>query len=348
MKKKERKVNDMGKLKVAVIGCGAIAPFHLDAISAIDEVELVAVCDIKQERALGTAHTYHTKAYTDYREMFLCETLDAIHICLPHYLHTKVAREAFQKGIHVISEKPMSISYEDAVSTVEYANACHVQYGVIFQGRYNTHAKAVKQRILDGRLGEVQCANAMLLWHRTDEYYNTSDWKGTWEKEGGGVLINQAIHTLDLANWFVGDSPMEIQASISNRSHPDIEVEDTAEGMIEYENGARVLFYFTNNFVTDEPIELRLLCKNGRVVMSSDEAKIYYQDGSFEEIKNLPMRSSLCSQGKSYWGTRHAEQIYQFYQALLGKECLEVSGKEALQIQKLVSDIYKTGRKDTI
>ena len=133
--------------KVAVIGCGNISVMHLDSVVALDVSELVAVCDTKPERANATAEKYNTKAYIDYQEMFQKEELDVAHICLPHYLHTVVARDAFRAGIHVISEKPMSIDYEDAVETVELAKQCNLQYGVIFQCRYNNSSKIVKENL---------------------------------------------------------------------------------------------------------------------------------------------------------------------------------------------------------
>ena len=187
----------MKKIRAAVIGCGNISVMHLDSITALDESELVAVCDIKPERAKEAAEKYGTKAYTDYHEMFEKEELDVVHICLPHYLHTVVARDAFRAGIHVLSEKPMSIDYEDAVETVELAEKLNVKYGVIFQCRYNTPSQLVKKRITDGRLGAVKCGRTTLTWYRSDNYYGGSDWKGTWDKEGGGVVIDQAIHSLD-------------------------------------------------------------------------------------------------------------------------------------------------------
>ena len=139
----------MDKLKVAVIGCGNISIMHLEAIAALEESELVAVCDIKPDRAEQTAERYGVKAYTDYKQMLECERLDAVHLCLPHYLHVPVAIDAFKAGINVLSEKPMSIKYEDALQAVEAAEQYGVKYGVIFQCRYNTPSMLVKQRVCD-------------------------------------------------------------------------------------------------------------------------------------------------------------------------------------------------------
>ncbi len=330
----------MQRIKVAVIGCGMISDMHLEAITALDIAELVAVCDICEDKAVACAEKYGGKVYTDYLELFSKEELNAIHICLPHYLHTIVAKEAFKRGIHVLSEKPMSISYEDALEAVELAEQCHVQYGVIFQCRYNTPSVYMKKRIQDGRLGKVLCARVVLTWSRPDAYYSGSDWKGTWDKEGGGVIINQTIHSLDLANWFIDSEPISVTATLHNRTHRAVEVEDTAEGIIRYQNGASMMFYATNNYPCDEPIEIRLVCENGKAVFSYEYAEIAYKDGTEERIKNQPQKIVTYSNGKEYWGLQHAVQFHQFYKAVLGEETLEISGREALKIQKIICDIY--------
>ena len=333
----------MKTLKVAVIGCGAISSRHLDAIVALEEAQLVAVCDNKPDRAKTAGEKYGAIAYTDYHEMFEKETLDAVHICLPHYLHVPVAMDAMRAGLHVISEKPMSITYEDAVAAVELADKLGLQYGVIFQCRYNTPATLVKRRVTDGRLGAVKCGRSTLTWYRPDNYYDASDWKGTWDKEGGGVMIDQAIHSLDLANWMIDSTPVEVQSSLHNRNHTSMIVEDTGEGLIKYENGALLSFFAMNNYLVNEPIEIRLLCENGKATFSYNHARIEYNDGTIEEAENRPQKLVSYTEGKEYWGLQHAVQIQQFYRSILGLETLEISGREALKIQKIICDIYANG-----
>lgn len=334
----------MRKIKAAVIGCGNISVMHLDSIIALDVAELVAVCDIKESAAVAAADKYHAKVYTDYKEMFAHEDLDVVHLCLPHYLHTVVAKDAFRQGIHVLSEKPMSIHYKDAEEAVVLAEQCNVKYGVIFQCRYNTPSQVVKSRIVDGKLGKVKCGRSTLTWHRPDDYYGKSDWKGTWDKEGGGVIIDQAIHSIDLANWFIDSKPLEVQATLHNRNHKGMVVEDTGEGLIKYENGCLFAFYAMNNYLVDEPIEIRLVCEHGTVRLSYNEAVIQYNDGTVEFVKNQPQKIVSYTGGKTYWGTQHAVQINQFYKAVAGLEPLEISGREALKIQKIVCDIYNNNQ----
>lgn len=331
----------MKKLKVAVIGCGRISCRHLDTARDLDCADLVAVCDIIPERAQAVAEKYSAQSYTDYKVMIEENKLDAVHICLPHYIHTEVAQYALRHGVNVISEKPMSIKYEDAVATVKLADEMNLQYGVIFQCRYNTPSRLVKNRIMDGRLGKVKCGRVVLTWSRSDDYYSSSDWKGTWDKEGGGVVIDQAIHSIDLANWFISSNPVEIQSSLHNRNHKIMTVEDTAEGLIKYENGALLSFYSMNTYCIDEPIEIRLYCENGTARLSYNDAVITYNDSTVETIKNSSQKIVTYTGGQEYWGLQHAVQINQFYKSLLGLEELEITGKEALKIQKIVCDIYE-------
>ena len=333
-------------LKIGVIGCGSISCMHLEPAVALEEAELVAVCDIKLDRVEWAAKKYNARPYLDYKEMFEKEELDVVHICLPHYLHTDVACDALNSGINVISEKPMSINYEDAVNTVKLAEEKSLKYGVIFQCRYNTPSMLVKQRIIDGKLGTVKCGRTTLTWYRPNDYYDSSDWKGTWDKEGGGVIIDQAIHSIDLANWMIDSKPIDIQASLHNRNHKIMQVEDTGEGLIKYDNGAILSFYAMNNYFVDEPIEIRLLCENGKAVFSYDRAEINYNDGTFESVNNQPQKLVSYTGGKDYWGTQHAVQIRQFYRAVMGLEELEISGREALKIQKIICDIYKNSKTD--
>ena len=331
----------MKKFKAAVIGCGNISPRHIEAIIALDYVELAAVCDNKENVAKSAAEKYGVKYYTDYEEMLKCEKLDAVHICLPHYLHTKVSQAALKSGVNVICEKPMSIDFESAEETVKMAKELDLKYAIIFQCRYNTPSQLVKERIKDGKLGAVKSGSTMLTWTRPDDYYSSSDWKGTWEKEGGGVIIDQAIHSIDLANWFVDSEIESVEASLHNRNHKNMVVEDTGEGIIKYKNGTLISFFAMNNYAINEPIEIRLCCENGRVKLSYEDVIITYNDGTVETVKNEPQKLVTYKDGKEYWGYQHAVQIDRFYRSILGEISLEISGEEVLKTQRIICDIYK-------
>ena len=332
----------MKKLRVAVIGCGRISVMHLVSAEYLEEAELVACCDIKPERAEACAEKYGIRAYTDYAKMIDEESLDAVHICLPHYLHTKVACYAFSRGVNVISEKPMDIDYASAENAVKMAKEKNLLYGVIFQCRYNNAAQLVKRAVSSGKLGKIISARSTLTWTRDDDYYSKSDWKGTWDKEGGGVIIDQAIHSMDLVNWIVDSEVESISCEMANRGHKKVFVEDSAEGLITYKNGTRYGFWCMNNYGCDEPIEIRLFCENGKVTLTYDDAYIKYNDGTAEEAHKDAVVQNYGG-GKDYWGSMHIKQIKQFYRACLGLEELEISGERALKTHKLICDIYDKG-----
>ena len=334
----------MKKLKVGIIGCGRISVMHLVSASNLEEAELVCCCDIIEERANQVAEKYNIKAYTDYKEMLDKEQLDAVHICLPHYLHSLVASYAFTKGVNVLTEKPMDVNLESAEKAVELADKCGVLFGVIFQCRYNNSAKLVKQAVSSGKLGKIISARSTLTWARPDEYYSESDWKGTWDKEGGGVIIDQAIHSIDLVNWIVDSEIESVSVSMANRGHSLVKVEDSAEGLITYKNGVKYGFYCMNNYGCDEPIEIKLFCEKGKVTFNYDDAYIEYNDGSKEEAHQ---DEDVCQYdgGKDYWGFQHVRQIKQFYNACLGKEELDISGKVALKTHRLIMSLYEKGKK---
>ncbi|MGN1062057.1 MAG: Gfo/Idh/MocA family protein, partial [Candidatus Scatosoma sp.] len=238
--------------KTAVIGCGRISVMHFDGIARSPLVKLVACCDVDGEKAESAAKKYGCAAYTDYKEMIEKERPDAVHICLPHHLHAPAAQYALQRGVNVLCEKPMTISLADAEAAVALAKEKNLCYAVIFQCRYNAASRLVKRYAQSGSLGKILCVSSVLTWSRSDEYYSSSDWKGTWEKEGGGVVIDQAIHSIDLVNWLVNSPVKNVSVSMANRGHKKVFVEDTADGLIEFENGVKYCFYCTNVFCVDE------------------------------------------------------------------------------------------------
>lgn len=331
--------------KVALIGCGNIAPMHLESIQMLNGPKIVAVCDNKEDRALEKAKYYKCKAYTDYKEMLDKEELDVVHICTPHYLHAQMAIYAANKGVNVLTEKPMSISLQDADAMIEACKANNVSLGVIFQNRYNAGSILIKDTLKSGALGKILSAKLMVTWDRSDDYYSKSDWKGTWEMEGGGVLIDQAIHTMDLLRWFV-DSPIEyIDANISNRAHERIEVEDSAEGVIKYKNGVVTGFYTVNYYSYDAPIEIEIDCEKGLVKLVSDKAMIRFNDGREVSADRDPRIQMSYGEGvKSYWGVSHMKQIKDYYSALSEGRKPEIDGVEARKTQEMICAIYQSGK----
>ncbi len=325
----------MKKINCAIIGCGRIFSTHADAILKCSDATLYAVCDNDRKRATDAAEKYHCKAYFDYKEVLRDSLIDSVHICTPHYLHANMSIEAMQSGKHVLTEKPMAISVYDAQEMIRVSEDTGKVLGVCFQNRYNTTSIRVKEVLDSGRAGKVLGGKAFMTWNRGKGYYASDAWRGTWAQEGGGVLINQAIHTLDLLQWFIGDVE-NIKGSIDTRLLGDvIEVEDTAEATIIFSNGAKVLFFASNNYCTDTPVSIEIVCENA-VMKIDDELTIKYKTGEIENIIN----SDQATGEKSYWGSSHKALIEEFYRNIGNGIGARIDGKQGIPVLKMIQAIY--------
>lgn len=335
----------MKKFRVGIAGCGNIFPMHALPVSRLEKTELAAVCDVKEDRAKNAAEKFNCRYYTDYREMIDKEDLDAVHICTPHYMHAPIAIYAANAKKHVLTEKPMSITMEDAEAMIKAAKDNNVTLGVIFQNRYNPGSVLIKETLESGALGRIRSGKLIVTWDRSDEYYSHSDWKGTWDKEGGGVVIDQAIHTMDLMRWFIGSEIDYIDANIGNRAHEKIDVEDVAEGIVKYKNGVVTGFYTINYYTYDAPVEIELHCEKGIVKMVGDRASIKFYNGKELVAQNDPNETFDYGDGvKGYWGVNHVKQISNFYGSIEKGLTPDVSGDEAIKTQKMVCAIYESGK----
>ncbi len=334
----------MEKLRAGIIGCGNIHPLHAYSIRGLENAELVAVCDERAERAEKSAELFSCRAYTDWKEMAATDDIDVIHLCTPHYLHAPMAIYALEAGKHVLTEKPMAIKLEDAERMNAAAEKSGKTLGVIFQNRCNPGSKLVKETLESGVLGKVICARCALYWNRQDSYYAADAWRGTWDGEGGGVIINQAIHTLDMMRWFMGSEVDYVEASIANRNHPSIEVEDMAEGIIGYKNSVMTTFHLVNYYGCDEHITIDITCENGKVHMEASKAVITYNDGHVVQKDNDPNEKVPFAPKKNYWGVGHFKQISDFYGSILKGETPHMTGKEAIKTQEMVCAIYESGK----
>lgn len=337
----------MRKLRVGIVGCGNIFPMHAISVKKNDNLELVGVCDVKEDRANKEANRFNTKAYFDYDEMLKDANLDVVHICTPHHLHAPMTIKAFKQNIHVLTEKPMAINVEDGKAMIEAAKTHKKTLGVIFQNRYNKGAAFLKDTLMQGHLGKIKSAKCQVTWDRSDAYYQKSDWKGTWDKEGGGAVIDQAIHTLDLMRWFVDDEIKSIDAFIANRVHETIDVEDTAEGLIQFKNGVRANFHVINYNTMDSPVTIELHCEHGIATYTDGLTHIKYNDNAQAIVDADPNERLDYGDVKSYWGVSHVKQIDAYYYDIMHDRQPVIDGNEALITQKIVNGIYQSGKTHT-
>lgn len=302
------------KLKSAIIGCGGIAQVHAGVLSELESCQFVACADIKFERAEKMAAKYNLHAYSSMEELLEKEEIDVVHLCTPHYLHTPMAELAAKKGVMVFSEKPPVISCEQWSKWEEITKLTKV--GVCFQNRYNKTTKYIKELINSPEAGKILGCRAFVTWQRGVSYYVDSGWRGSLETEGGGALINQSIHTLDLMLEFLG-RPTEVEAMCRNHHLKGvIEVEDAIEAYFKC-GDAMGIFYATTAYCTDSPVIIEVVCENLTVKMDGSHISVKYANGDRSEIDML----EAPAKGKSYWGSGHKGAIGDFYDNMLqGKE----------------------------
>ena len=204
----------MAELRSAIVGCGGIAQVHARALSEMPEAELIAFADVIPERAETMAGKYGGRAYSSLDELLDHEKIDVLHICTPHYLHTPMAQAAAERGINVFTEKPPVIDRQQWTEFKQLGDK--VRVGICFQNRYNGSTRALKDLLSTGEPGKVLGSRGFVTWRRDAPYYTESGWRGALSTEGGGALINQAIHTLDLMAYFLGPGQV-LGASLSNR-----------------------------------------------------------------------------------------------------------------------------------
>ncbi len=336
----------MKTFRVGIIGCGTIFPMHAQSLKNIKGIKLVAVCDIKKNRALEKARIYRCNYYTNYKRMFDSEHLDAVHILTPHYLHMPMVVEAAKRKMNILVEKPMALNPTHAQKECEAARKNKVILGVIFQNRFNPGSQLVKKRIGDGSLGRMKSAKLVLTYHKPDSYYKKSDWRGRIQKEGGGVVIDQAIHYLDILRWLAPSHIDYVAAAVSNRMHSNIDVEDSAEGVIRFKNGFYVCFYLINYYSYDADPTIEIDCEKARVQILKDSAYIGYYNGGKEKAEPRPGEYIDYGDGtRDYWGYCHYNQIADFYNSLRKKRQPLVTGEDALKTQKLVWAIYESSKR---
>ncbi|GHU07874.1 oxidoreductase [Betaproteobacteria bacterium] len=226
----------MEKVKTAIIGCGKVSDLHAAALKQAPESQFVAVYSRNAEKAKQYGEKYGVRGFSDIREM-IASGVQAVTVCTPHPAHRDAAVIAAGAGAHVLVEKPMASSLQDCDDMLAAAKKANVKLGVVCQRRFYAPAQRMWRAIEDGKIGAPALGTVLMLGWRDQKYYESDPWRGQWRAEGGGVLVNQAPHQLDLLQWFMGPID-ELFGVWSNLNHPYIEVEDSAVAVIRFKSGA--------------------------------------------------------------------------------------------------------------
>jgi UDP-N-acetyl-2-amino-2-deoxyglucuronate dehydrogenase len=322
----------------AVIGCGTISIVHLGAITGLDGVDLVGVCDTDADRAAAVGRTYGVPWFDDHAELLATVHPQVVHVCTPHNEHVPVAIDALDAGVAVLMEKPVGHTVAEAERLIAAnSRTPGVKVGVCLQNRYNTSVQAARRLLRSGELGRVVGASATLLWHRDLAYYQARPWRGRVRESGGGVLINQAIHTLDLLQWLLGD--VVGVRGYTGRYALDgvVDVEDTASVLLEHAGGARSVLFATVGNVTDTPVTLEIVTERAVLLIRGDLTVTHLDDGRTETIAERRVDTG----GRAYWGASHDLLIADFYRALDQPQPFWIDPEEGTRSLRLVERIYR-------
>ncbi len=320
-------------MRSCVVGIGSVGPLHINALCELGE-DIAALCDLKPEKCEKAKEKFglNSLVYTDYYKMLDEIKPDVVHICLPHYLHVEYSCAALERGINVLSEKPVGINMEELDKLKAAVESSSATFGVCHQNRYNSSVRYVKE-LFDNQT--VFSASGTLVWERDDRYYTESGWRGKWATEGGGVMINQALHTLDLLQWFCG-MPNKVVANVANNTHKEIiEVEDTAFGVFKVGDKSRFVINATNSANHWYPIVFTFSTDKHEVVLSGDNIIV---DGEF-----VVRSDGKPLYGKDVYGNGHITLISDFYDCLKTGRKFPIDVYEAEKVIKLILAMYRSG-----
>lgn len=336
-----------GKFRFGLVGAGVIGPFHAEAIRDIPEAELTVVADTVPEKARKLAEQFGCDWTDDWRTLLEREDVDIVDICTPSGLHGEVAVPALEAGKHVVVEKPLEITLEKCDRIIEAARRNNRKVCVIFQSRFRPAYQKVKRAIEEGKFGRLVFGAAYVEWYRSQEYYDSGDWRGTWALDGGGALMNQSIHYVDLLQWMMG--PVDtVFAFCDTLAHVRIEVEDVAVAALRFKNGALGYIFGTTAMYPGLSAGIKVVGENGTAVVDDGEITVWAFKGEEEEVKKpaeekVAVGAASATAGMtSEW---HRRQLEDFISALKeGREPL-VNAEEGRKSVEIILAIYESARR---
>lgn len=328
----------MGKVKFGIVGAGILAPLHANAITANPHAELVAIADLDYQKATIFAEKYHIKKiFTDLEEM-LSESIDVVCICVPSGLHAAVTVKCAAMGKHVLCEKPLDITFEHMDAMIHACKKANVKLGTVFQRRTMPHVIAAKEAFDQGSIGELMMLHANLKYFRDDAYYASAGWRGKWDMDGGGALMNQGVHGVDLLQWIGG--PIESVFAYSDTlTRKNIEVEDTAVAILKFINGGFGVIQGATSVYPEQDTSIEINGNTGTIRVSDKSVDIW----EFMKGENCnPVAPELP--GSDYDG--HYLIIKDMIEAIQKDEDPMVTGIEARKSVQLILAIYESARKN--
>lgn len=326
-----------------VIGCGVISDTHIKAIKELDGAELVAVCDTREDAAVAKARKWDCAWYTDPGRMLARDDIDVVNVVVPSGLHAQLGVQAADAGKHVICTKPIDITLEAIDRLIEAGERNQVKVGATHQCRDYRIYRRLKTAIEEDRLGKLLYGNVRVPWLRSDEYY-ADGWHGTKALDGGGALINQSIHYIDLLIWMMGD--VRTVCGFADALNHDIEVEDCATAALQFSSRAQGMIQGTTCTYRGYEARLGIHGSKGNVVIVGDELLLWDLEG--EEILHNPSAGHAGGAADPKSGmvgeavSAHAKQIGDLLSAIDEGREPELSAREARKAVEVILAIYRS------
>ena len=332
-------------MNIGILGGGNISDTHARAAAAIPGVKVAACYGANRERTAKLAARHEAALYDDLESFLAHRPMDIVAIGSPSALHAEQGIAAARRGLHVLSEKPLDITTRRADELIDACAAAGVKLGVFFQDRLRPDVARIKRMLDDGELGKPVMIAGRVRWYRPPEYYSGSKWRGTWKLDGGGALMNQAIHTVDLVQWLFGPVA-RVSSAVATRIH-DIEVEDTAAAVLEFTSGALGTIEATTSLFPGYPRRLEITGSEGTVVIEGDNIVLRDLRGTTSaggSAEPAPRLENVASPVVSD-ASAHQRVIDDFIRAIRDDAIPATDGREARRSVELVETIYAAARK---
>lgn len=335
-------------LRVGIIGCGKIARTHAEAVATIPNASLVAFCDAELARGQAFAAEFGAELGTnDLDDFFAQGQLDAALICTPHPVHEKLVVACAEAGVNVLCEKPIAIHLEEADRMIEATDAAGVAFGVIFQRRFWPAAQRIRRAIDDGLLGKLTFGSSYSHLWRPQSYFESDPWRGKWDTEGGGVMMNQAVHMVDMLQWYMGPAA-EVYGRIATLRHGSyIDVEDTVAATVTFQSGALGAIEAFSTIQPDFGFRIMVRGDNGATASLQEipEGTQGVNDlWTVEPGAGQRAAWEAAERGRPGFPEFHQLQIAEFLDAIRHDRPPAVTGRDARNSLAIILGIYESSR----
>ena len=337
-------------LGFGIIGCGMISRFHANAIADVDEAQLIGCADQVQAATDAFAAELGCHCYQSIDELLADDRIDIVTICTPSGAHLEPCLAAIEQGKHVLIEKPLEITPARCDEIIQAAESRGVVVSTVFQSRFHAAICELKQAVDEGRFGKITLGDAYVKWHRSQEYYDKGAWRGTWKLDGGGALMNQAIHSVDLLLWLMGPVA-EIRAQMATLAHERIEVEDVVVASLRFQNGALGSIEATTTSYPGMLKRVEIHGTSGSAVLEEEDIKVW--DFADATDRDEEIRQKFSNQTSTGGGAGdpsaighhgHSEQIRDVIAAIQAGRRPQIDGYEGRRSVEVICGIYESAR----